>query len=80
MPISEMRCYLIFIHIRDFQNTAVPVISSAMTSGSGAFQMTTCPSLLSSAAVASTLNGGKGQSQKRFSNFFYLFWHEASLG
>ena len=23
---------------------------------------------------------GKGQSQKRFSNVFFFFWHEASLG
>ena len=42
--------------------------SSAVPSGRGAFQMPTRPS---SAASASILRGGgKGQSQKRFSNFF----------
>ena len=43
------------------------IFSSAVPSGSGAFQMPTRPS---SASLASTLRGGKGQSQKRFSNFF----------
>ena len=53
------------------------VFSSAVPSGSEAFQMPTRPS---SSAAASTLRGGgggggvggggKGQSQKRFSNFF----------
>ena len=51
-----------------------PVFSSTVPSGSGAFQMPTRPS-----SVASTW-WGKGQSQKRFSNFFSFFWHEASLG
>ena len=49
--------------------TAV-VFSSAVPPGSGAFQMPTRPS---AAAAASTLRGGKGQSQKRFSNFFSFF-------
>ena len=44
------------------------LFSSAVPPGSGAFQMPTRPS--ASAASASTLRGGKGQSQKRFSNFF----------
>ena len=42
------------------------LFSSAVPPGSGAFQMPTRPS-------ASTLRGGKGQSQKRFSNFFSFF-------
>ena len=45
------------------------VFSSAVPSGSGAFQMPTRPS----SSASSTLRGGgggKGQSQKRFSNFF----------
>ena len=46
------------------------LFSSAVPSGSGAFQMPTRPSSSSAAAAASTLRGGKGQSQKRFSNFF----------
>ena len=45
------------------------LFSSAVPPGSGAFQMPTRPS--SSASVsASTLRGGKGQSQKLLSNFF----------
>ena len=43
------------------------LFSSAVPSGSGAFQMPTRPS---SSSASSTLRGGKGQSQKRFSNFF----------
>ena len=53
------------------------VLSSAVPSGSGAFQMPTRPS--SAWSAVSTFKGGKAQSQKRFSNFF-SFWHEASLG
>ena len=46
-------------------------ISSAVPSGSGAFRMPTRPA----SAAASTFKGGKGQSQKRFSNFFsFLAW------
>ena len=47
------------------------VFSSAVPSGSGAFQMPTRPSSASAASSASTLRGGggKGKSQKRFSNF-----------
>ena len=48
----------------------ITIFSSAVPSGSGAYQMPTCPS------SASILRGG-GQSQKRFSNLFYLFQHEA---
>ena len=53
------------------RNTSVTFLlfSSAVPPGSGAFQMPTHPS-------ASTLRGGgggKGQSQKRFSNFFSFF-------
>ena len=49
----------------------VDLLSSAVPSGSGAFQLPTRPS--SSSAAASTLRGGKGLSQKRFSNFFSFF-------
>ena len=53
-------------------NFSCQLFSSAVPSGSGAFQMPTRPS--SSSAAASTLRG-KGQSQKRFSNFFsFLAW------
>ena len=45
---------------------ATIIFSSAVSRGSGACQMPTCPSLASSSA--STLKGGGG-SQKRFSNF-----------
>ena len=53
-----------------------PFFSSAVPSGSGAFQMPTCPSSASSSTLR---RGRKGQSQKRFSNFLF-FWHEAALG
>ena len=55
----------------------VTLFSSAVPPGSGAFQMPTRPS--SSSAASTLRGGGKGQSQKRLSNFS-LFWHEASLG
>ena len=48
----------------------ISIFSSAVPSGSGAFQMPTCLSASSASVAASTLRGGKGQSQKRFSNFF----------
>ena len=51
----------------------ISFISSAVPSGSGAFQMPTRPSSALSASSASTLRGGKGQSQKRFSNFFSFY-------
>ena len=48
------------------------LFSSAVPSGSGDFQMSTCPS---SSSSASTLKEGKGQSQKRLSNFLsFLAW------
>ena len=47
------------------------IINSAVPSGSGVFQMPTCPSSsAASAAAASTLRGGGGQSQNLFSNVF----------
>ena len=56
-------------------------ISSAVPSGSGAFQMPTRPSSASSAssAAASTLRGGRA-NLRNASETFSLFWHEASLG
>ena len=59
-------CCIVF----DIDGMLFEFFSSAVPSGSGAFQMPTRPS---SAAAASTLRGGKGQSQKRFSNFFSFF-------
>ena len=53
------------------------VFSSAVPSGSGAFQMATHPS--ASAASASTLRGGRANLGNA-SVTFSLFWHEASLG
>ena len=53
------------------------VFSSAVPSGSGAFQMPTCPS--SSAASASTLRGERA-NLRNASVTFSLFLHEASLG
>ena len=47
--------------------------------GSGAFQMPTCPSSSSSASAASTLRGGRA-NLRNASVTFSLFWHEASLG
>ena len=50
------------------------VFSSAVPPGSGAFQMPTRPSSSASAAASAVnFKGGKGQSQKRFSNFFSFF-------
>ena len=52
------------------------IFSSAVSPGSGAFQMPTRPS-----SVASTLRGGgEGQILENASVTFSLFWHEASLG
>ena len=48
------------------------IFSSAVPSGSGAFQMP-------SAAAASTLRGGRA-NLRNASVTFSLFWHEASLG
>ena len=48
------------------------VFSSAVPSGSGAFQMPTCPS---SSAAASTLRGGRANLRNAS-----VTWHEASLG
>ena len=61
------------------------VFSSAVPSGSGAFQMPTRPSSSSSSSVsasssaASTLRGGRA-NLRNASVTFSLFWHEASLG
>ena len=55
------------------------MISSAVPSGSGAFQMPTRPSSSSSSAAASTLRGGRA-NLRNASVTFSLFWHEASLG
>ena len=52
------------------------LFSSAVPPGSGAFQMPTCPSASAAAGVGGVgvnFKGGKGQSQKRFSNFFSFF-------
>ena len=80
--VLQMACFLCIFVSKHTSNTNMPttplsyldtpgnVFSSAVPPGSGAFQMPTCPS---SAASASTLRGGKGQSQKRFSNFFSFF-------
>ena len=48
------------------------LFSSAVPPGSGAFQMPTCPSSFG-VGVGVNFKGGKGQSQKRFSNFFSFF-------
>ena len=50
------------------------IFSSAVPSGSGAFQMPTRPS-----SSASTLRGGRA-NLRNASVTFSLFWHEASLG
>ena len=47
-----------------------PFFSSAVPSGSGAFLMPSCPS---SVCLSVKIEGGRGQSQKRFSNFFSFF-------
>ena len=65
-------------------NRGAPIIfSSAVPSGSGAFQMPTRPSSSSasssSSAAASTLRGGRA-NLRNASVTFSLFWHEASLG
>ena len=62
----------IFISQKLFDN----FFSSAVPSGSGAFQMPTRPS---AAAAASTLRGGRA-NLRNASVTFSLFWHEASLG
>ena len=82
-------CPEIFVHRGSTYGPPAPlkyekkyIFSSAVPSGSGAFQMPTRPSAsasvsasASASASASTLRGGKGQSQKRFSNFFsFLAW------
>ena len=52
-------------------------ISSDVPSGSGAFQMPTCPS----SSAASTLRGGRANLRNASDSVtFSLFWHEASLG
>ena len=55
------------------------IFSSAVPSGSGAFQMPTCPSSSSATSSASTLRGGRA-NLRNASVTFSLFWHEASLG
>ena len=57
------------------------IFSSAVPSGSGAFQMPTRPSSASAAASAasSTLRGGRA-NLRNASVTFSLFLHEASLG
>ena len=60
------------------------LFSSAVPSGSGAFQMPTCPSSsasvsASASASASTLRGGRA-NLRNASVTFSLFLHEASLG
>ena len=55
------------------------IFSSAVPSGSGAFQMPTCPSSSTASASASTLRGGRA-NLRNASVTFSLFLHEASLG
>ena len=57
------------------------LFSSAVPSGSGAFQMPTRPSssASSSSSAASTLRGGRANLINA-SVTFSLFWQEASLG
>ena len=58
------------------------LFSSAVPSGSGAFQMPTRPSSSASSAsssASSTLRGGRA-NLRNASVTFSLFWHEASLG
>ena len=59
------------------------LFSSAVPSGSGAFQMPTRPSASSASSsassAASTLRGGRA-NLRNASVTFSLFWHEASLG
>ena len=58
-----------------YQLVDYSVSSSAVSSGSGAFQMPTHP------AAAATLRGGGGRANLRNAlATFSLFWHEASLG
>ena len=60
----------------------IRLFSSAVPSGSGAFQMPTRPSSSASSAssaAASTLRGGRA-NLRNASVTFSLFWHEASLG
>ena len=69
--------------IKSFAHTSVilfwcNLFSSAVPSGSGAFQMPTRPSSSSSSA-ASTLRGGRA-NLRNASVTFSLFLHEASLG
>ena len=62
--------------------TDTGLFSSAVPSGSGAFQMLTRPSSSASSsasAAASTLRGGRA-NLRNASVTFSLFWHEASLG
>ena len=54
------------------------IFSSAVPSGSGAFQVPTHPAS-SSSAEASTLRGVRA-NLRNASVTFSLFWHEASLG
>ena len=73
---------MVFFHGHDLDT--FHVFSSAVPSGSGAFQMPTCPSSSSSSSVsassaASTLRGGRA-NLRNASVTFSLFWHEASLG
>ena len=61
------------------------LFSSAVPSGSGAFQMPTRPSSAaaasSSAAASTSRGGGGGRANLRNALVtFSLFWHEASLG
>ena len=58
----------------------IDFFSSAVPSGSGAFQMPTRPSssASSSSSAASTLRGGRA-NLRNASVTFSLFWHEASL-
>ena len=67
-PHTKYKIQYIYFHI--------PLFSSAVPSGSGAFQMPTRPS---SSASASTLRGGRA-NLRNASVTYSLFVHEASFG
>ena len=94
-PRSQHSCLYVYIYwpkvnlyqvvvgqqsVRTLLKSLAQLFSSAVPSGSGAFQMPTCPSASSaSSAAASTLRGGRA-NLRNASVTFSLFLHEASLG
>ena len=68
-------------------NLVIDLFGSAVPSGSGAFQMPTCPSSTSASSVVGSLStlrgeggGGRRANLRNISVNFSIFWHEASLG